>query len=164
MVRAVAAFQAQTVDPVGGWRYPAPESSSVLIGQGMEHAAQLVRAAEAIERRGEPIEPLLDAIEVVLQARLQGFVHTGQILAGLNGWERSTGHVAPDASLHALYKRPEDRDRSRDYAEGAIGVGGAPPEGLVYLSETLGFYLRHRPAERLRNVTPELAQVLARLH
>lgn len=163
MVRAVANFQAESVDPAGGWRYPAPESSGIILSQALEHAAQLVRAAQALESLGEDTAHLADAIEIVLQARLQGFIQTGQTLGGLSGWERTTGALAEGETLHDRYAKPADRDRSRDYTEGAIGVGGAPPDGLVYLHEALAYYLSKRPAERLWNTTPALGQVLARL-
>jgi len=163
MVRAVSGFLAESIDPVGGWRYPAPESSATLISQGIEHAAQLVRAARAMEAAGEDTRHLLDSIETVLQGRVNGFVHTGAILASLQGWERSTGDLAEGETLHERYAKPGDRDRSRDYDEGNVSVGGAPPDGLVYLSEVLAFYLERRPAERLFNRTPELQRVLARV-
>ena len=37
----------------------------------------------------------------------------------------------------------------RDYREGKPGFGCAPPEGIVYFDEVLGYYLQHRPAARL---------------
>ena len=162
MTRAVAQFLGETVDPAGGWRYPAPESSATAISQGIEHAAQLARAAEVLEAFGEDVSELVDAIEVVLQARTNGFIRTGAILASLDGWERSTGALGEGESLHDRYARPEDRDRDRDYDEGVVRVGGAPPDGLVYWPEVLAFYLERRPAERLFNQTPELSRVLER--
>ncbi len=68
VVRGVSEFLASTLDPAGGWRYPHPRSQYVAVHQGMEHAAQLVRAARALEARGEPISSLLDAVECVLQS------------------------------------------------------------------------------------------------
>ena len=162
MTAAVAQFLAETVDPTGGWRYPAPESSATFISQGIEHAGQLVRAAKALESLGEDASGLVDAIEVVLQARVNGYIRTGAILASLAGWERSTGDLGDGESLHDRYALPEDRRRDRDYDEGAVTVGGAPPDGLVYWSEVLAFYLDRRPAERLFNKTPVLTRVLER--
>lgn len=163
VIRAVARFQAGAQDPTGGWRYPHPRSSTILIGQAMEHAAQLARAAAFLEGRGEEITPELDAIERALQARLGGLARGNGFLDSVGGWERSTGAVAPDLSLNDRYQHPDDRDRSRDYSEGSIGIGGTSPEGAVYFPEVLAFYLQHRPAERLHHATPELRQVLDRI-
>jgi dienelactone hydrolase len=172
MLRSVARFMVDSIDPVGGWRYPAPESSSVIIGQGMEHAAQLARAAMALERalehpasvQADPdFEQILDAVELVLQARLGSFTHCGQQLSGLAGWERSTGKLKPEDSLRDWYPNPNDRDRSKDYDLGAIGLGSIPPDGTVYFPEVLAFYLQHRPAERLSNRSEPLQKVLDRI-
>jgi dienelactone hydrolase len=163
VVRAVADFLASSVDPSGGWRYPHPRSSGVIINQGIEHARQICNAAAVLEERGEPIDNLLDAVETVLQARVQGFAHSGAILAGLSGWESTTKSIPEGKTLHDLYKKPEDRDRSRDYTEGGVGVGGSAPEGLVYYQDVLAFYLAHRPAERLFNANPQLRQMLTRV-
>ncbi len=149
VIRAVADFMAESQDPVGGWRYPHPRSSGVIISQGMEHSAQLVRAATVLEERGEDIGNLLNAIERMLQGRIEGFRKTGAILSGLSGWEGTTGAIPEGKTIYDLYKKPADRDPSRDYTEGGVSVGGAPPEGLVYWGEVLRFYLAHRPAERL---------------
>lgn len=163
VIRAVADFLAGTVDPTGGWRYPDPASSNVIIGQGMEHAAQLCRAAAWLESQGEEFDSLLDAIEKVLQARVNGYLHGGGFLGGLSGWEASTGSLQPGQTLHDLYKKPPERDKQRDYAEGLVSLGGGnTPDGTVYFAEVLTFYLAHRPAERLYNQTPELRQILAR--
>lgn len=164
VVRAVADFLAATVDPAGGWRYPHPRSTATLIGQGIEHAAQIANAAEILEARGEPIGNLLDAIETVLRARVMGFERTGTILSGLGGWEAATGSI-PEGGVGELYARPEDRDasRARDYAEGNAGAGSAPPDGLAHWDRALSFYLERRPAERLFHAGPELRQVLERL-
>lgn len=163
VVRAVADFLAAAQDPTGGWRYPHPASSGVIISQGMEHAAQLARAAGALEARGEDIDALLDAIECTLQSRVTGYMRTGAILAGLSGWEMRPGVLAEGQTIYDLYKKPADRDKSRDYVEGAVSAGGAPPEGLVYFPEVLAFYLAHRPAERLYHMNPQLKAVLERL-
>jgi len=157
-VRAVADFLAATVDPAGGWRYPHPRSSSVLMSQAMEHAWQLTRAARVLG----PEPRWLDAIETVLRARIHGWQRTGMILSGLQGWEVSTGKVKSRAELHDLYRRPEDRDPSRDFLEGTVGYGSSPPEGLVYFGEVLQFYLKHRPVERLM-AQPRPDQPLGRI-
>jgi len=161
-IRAVADFLAQTVDPAGGWRYPHPRSSQVFIGQGVEHAWQLAEAARALG----PDSKWLDAIETVLRARIHGWLRTGRILSGLEGWELSTGRVKNSKELYELYRKPSDRDPARDYSEGRVSLGSVPPEGLVYLEDVLAFYLEHRPASRL--LTPPgpdepLGRILARL-
>ncbi|MBI2432654.1 MAG: dienelactone hydrolase family protein [Candidatus Hydrogenedentes bacterium] len=163
VIRAVANFLAESQDPLGGWRYPHPRSSRVLTGQAIEHGAQIVRAAAWLEAHGEPIAPLLDAIERTLQARLGTYLRSGKYFNSLDGWERSTGAVAAGTSVQPLYAHPEDRDPARDYTEGVISLGDNSPEGVVYFEEVLDFYLRHRPAERLLNVTSQLAQVLTRI-
>lgn len=163
VVRAVADFLARTIDPAGGWRYPHPQSSSVIISQGLEHAAQLVHAAQVLEERGEDVSNLVDAVELVLQARLNAYRKTGAILSGLSGWEKSTGVFTEGRTIYDLYKKPDDRDPKRDYTEGTVSVGGAPPEGLVYFTEVLEFYLRHRPAERLFHANDNLNSVLTRV-
>lgn len=160
-VRAVADFLASTVDPAGGWRYPHPRSSHVIISQGMEHAWQLTQAARALG----PDPKWLDAIETVLRARILGWRRTGNILSALQGWELSTGKVKSANELYQLYKKPDDRDASRDYREGSVSYGSSPPEGIVYFEEVLGFYLQHRPAARLlTEPKPDepLGQILAR--
>jgi dienelactone hydrolase len=162
VVRAVADFLASTVDPAGGWRYPHPRSSRTLINQGLEHAAQLALSAMVLEERGEPIDNLLDAIETVLQARVNGFERTGTILSGLNGWESNPGALPEGKTIYDLYVKPADRDDTRDYTEGVVGIGSAPPDGLVYFGEVLSFYLAHRPAERLFNKNEKLRLVLDR--
>jgi dienelactone hydrolase len=163
VVRAVADFMAESQDPVGGWRYPHPQSSSVIISQGLEHAAQLVRAATALEAQGEDTGGVLNAIERVLQARIEGLRKSGAILGGLTGWERSTNAIPEGKTIYDLYQIPADRDPTRDFTEGAVGVGGAPPDGLVYWGEVMQFYLKHRPAERLFHTNEELGKVLARV-
>lgn len=161
-VRAVADFQAGAQDPLGGWRYPHPRSSWMIIEQGMEHSAQLARAATVLYKQRENITPYLDAVERSLQARIQGYRHTGTILSGLGGWEKAAG-ILESQSIYDLYQKPEDRDAVRDYAEGAVSCGSSSPEGLVHFFDTLNFYLQHRPAERLLHANPILEQVLARV-
>jgi len=163
VIRAVADFMAESQDPCGGWRYPHPRSSRVILCQAMEHAVQVSRAAGWLESRGEPIDKLLDAIERVLQARILGFERSGTFLSGLSGWEQAMGVLKEGQTLYDLYQKPEDRDRSQDYTHGAIGSGSSSPEGVVYFSEVLDFYLRHREASRLFNPTPELAAILERI-
>jgi len=163
VVRAVSRFMADAQDPVGGWRYPHPRSPHVILGQAIEHAAQIVSAAALLEERGESIEHLLDAIECTLRARILVWQRTGQFFSGLGSWEQAAGLIKETASWYELYKRPEDRDRSRDYTEGAIGLGSAPPEGVVYFPSVLAFYLAHRPAERLFHANEIQQQVLDRL-
>ena len=67
VIHAIADFMAESQDPSGGWRYPHPKSSHTIIGQGMEHSAQLARAAAYLHQQGEPIDRYLDAIERTLQ-------------------------------------------------------------------------------------------------
>jgi len=161
-VRAVADFLAATVDPAGGWRYPHPRSSAVIISQGLEHAWQLTQAAQALG----PEPKWLDAIETVLRARLHGWQRSGKVLSGLEDWEVSTGKVKDRKELYGLYQKPADRDASRDYTDGQPSLGSAPPEGLVYFSEVLACYLKHRPASRLLaepQADEPLGQVLNRI-
>ena len=61
----------------------------------------------------------------------------------------STGKVKDPKELYGLYQKPGDRDASRDYREGNVSFGAAPPEGIVYFEEVLGYYLQHRPIARL---------------
>jgi dienelactone hydrolase len=163
VVRAVADFLAESQDPVGGWRYPHPRSSRCLVSQAMEHAAQLCRAAAFLEGEGEPIGNLLDAVERTLQARVLAWNRTGRIFSSLGGWEQATGLLDGGTTTSDLYKMPADRDPTRDYADGSIGLGGSSPEGLVYFSEVLDFYLKHRPAERLTHPGEALRTVLNRM-
>lgn len=144
-VRAVADFLAASGDPSGGWRYPHPGTSAVIISQGLEHAWQLTQAARALG----PEPKWLDAIETVLRARILAWQRTGMILSGLEGWEISTHKVKDRKELYDLYAKPADRDKSRDYREGNISYGSAPPEGIVYFEEVLSYYLQHRPSARL---------------
>jgi hypothetical protein len=158
----VADFLAETVDPSGGWRYPHPRSSKVLISQGIEHAWHLTQAARALGAESK----WLDAIETVLRARIQAWLRSGRILSGLDGWEISTGRVQTADELYELYRKPSDRDPTRDYSEGRVSLGSAPPEGLVYFEDVLAFYLEHRPASRLLTPPREdepLGRVLARI-
>jgi dienelactone hydrolase len=163
VVRGVADFLASAVDPAGGWRYPHPRSRSLLVSQGLEHAVQLVRAGRVLERRGEPIANLLDTIECVLQSYLLGWRKTGQFFSGVNGWEEQAGLLTGGKRIYDLYARPEDRDTTRDYTEGPVSCGYAPPEGIVYFWEVLDFYLAARPAERLFHANAKLKILLERL-
>ena len=162
VVRAVADFLAESQDPLGGWRYPHPRSSYLILSQGMEHAWQLVQADRAVG--AAPAH--LDAIERVLRQRLHGWRRTGRVFSGLTGWELATGAISDSTQLYARYQRPADRDFTRDYAEGRPEFGSAPPEGLVYFPDVLAFYLQHRPVERLlAPPAPDepLGQMLARV-
>ncbi len=163
VVRAVADFLAASQDPAGGWRYPHPRSSHLNLGQGLEHAVQLSRAAAVLQERGETVGELLNAIERVLQCRIHGWCRSGQVLNSLGGWEQAAGAIPEGKTIYDLYAYAVDRDPGRDYAEGRIGVGGAPPEGLVYWGEVLSYYLSRRPAERLFHAGAELCAVLARM-
>lgn len=145
VAKAVADFMAASQDPVGGWRYPHPRSSSVIMSQAMEHAWQLVQA----DRFLGPQAKHLDAIERVLRQRILGRKATGKMFSGLGGWELATGKVKTAAEIPALYPGPSDRDSSRDYSEGTPSIGGGPPEGIIYFPEVLSYYLAHRPASRL---------------
>ncbi|MGI6139182.1 MAG: dienelactone hydrolase family protein [Candidatus Hydrogenedentales bacterium] len=162
VIRAVANFLAEAQDPLGGWRYPHPRSTWMIIDQGMEHSAQLARAAQVLYERGESISDCLNAIERALAARIQGFIISGNILCGLAGWEKSTG-LLEEQNIYDLYKSPEDRDFTRDYEEGDISLDYSSPEGLAHFFETLNFYLEHRPVERLFQSNDALAKVLARI-
>lgn len=161
-VRAVADFMAESADPSGGWRYPHPRSGHTLISFGPEPAWQLCQAARVLG----PDPKWLDAIELVLRARLHGFRRTGTILSGIEAWEVTTGKLKAGQSLQDLYRKPGDRDLSRDYDEGRVSIGSSPPEGIVYLPEVLAFYLEHRSPERLlAEPLPgdPLARVLSRI-
>ncbi len=57
----------------------------------------------------------------------------------------STGKVKDRMELYDLYQKPGDRDASRDYHEGQCQFGSAPPEGIVYFEEVLGYYLAAPP-------------------
>lgn len=99
-----------------------------------------------LEKRGESVSNLLDAIETVLQARVLCYQRTGQILTGLSGWENAAGLFKDGKTIYDLYKKKTGRTQSHArLPEGAVGLGGAPPDGLVYLDEVLAFYVAHRP-------------------
>jgi dienelactone hydrolase len=160
-VRAVADFLVASQDPAGGWRYPHPHSSSLSMAQAIEHAWQITQAARVLGSNNK----YLDAIERVLWQRIQGWLQTGQTLNMIAGWEKTTGKVKTTKELYDLYKKPADRDPTRDYTEGRAGFGGSAPEGIVYFPEVLAFYLQHRPASRLlASPAPDepLGRVLAR--
>jgi hypothetical protein len=146
VVRAATDFLITSQDPVGGWRYPHPRSSCVLMNSSMEQAWQLTQAAKVGLQARQ-----LDAIERVLRQRLLGYQKTGKIFSALTGWEIATGKIKPGQAeeLDALYKHPTDRDPARDYREGRASFGYSDPASLVFFPEVLAFYLKHRPAERL---------------
>jgi hypothetical protein len=145
VVKAVADFMAASQDPAGGWRYPHPRSSYLILDQAMEHAWQIVVADGLLGPQPEH----LDAIERVLRQRYHGWQAKGSILCGVAAWELVTGRVKKPAELTRLYRHPEDRDFARDYTEGRLAFGSSQPEGLVYFPGVLAFYLKHRPASRL---------------
>ena len=162
VIQAVADFLAESMDPLGGWRYPHPASSHMIASQGIEHAWQIVQADRFLGAQ----EHHLDAVEAVLRQRIHVWVRTGKCFSGLGGWEIATGKVESRAELYDLYERPADRDPTRDYSEGDVSNGGSSPEGLVYFPEVLAFYLEHRTAEELmREPAPDepLGIILARL-
>jgi hypothetical protein len=162
VVRTVSDFLVTSQDPVGGWRYPHPRSSMVIVDQAMEHAWQLVQA----NRWQKPDAKHLDAIERVLRQRLLVWRKTGKLFSRLTGWEVTTGRVKDAAELNSLYAHPADRDLARDYTEGRGELGSGMPEGIVYFPEVLAFYLKHRPAARLLAPAREdepLGKVLARI-
>lgn len=145
VIQAVADFQAESQDPVGGWRYPHPRSTQLILNQAIEHAWQLVEA----DRWLGPQKKHLDAVESVLRQRFQGWKQTGHVLAGVTGWEFATGKIRDHAGVYKLYQHPNDRDFLRDYTEGKLTFGSSPPEGLIYFPGVLAFYLKHRSAEHL---------------
>ena len=145
VIQAVADFLSESQDPLGGWRYPHPRSAYMIMCQAMEHAWQITQADKVLGAQDKH----LDAIERVLRQRLHGWLKTGKMFQGMTAWESATGKVKESKELYNLYNKPLDRDYTRDYTEGKPGFGGSSPEGLVYFSEVLEFYLKHRPAERL---------------
>ena len=103
VIQGVADFLVESQDPIGGWRYPHPRSSGVILSQALEHAWQLVQADEFLG----PQEQHLDAIERVLRQRFHGWRQTGQTLNGLSGWEVATGKVSSTKDLYKLYQNLE---------------------------------------------------------
>lgn len=161
VIQAVTDFMDASQDPIGAWRYPHPRSTYLIVQQGIEHAWQIRQADILLGPRTADI----DAIERTLRQRIFGWLRTGSIFAGLTGWETVTKTVKSSAEISALYKHPEDRDSSRDYTEGQASFGSASPEGIVYLSDLLGYYLKHRTASCLMSPPPAndpLWKVLAR--
>jgi hypothetical protein len=162
VVRAVADFLADSQDPLGGWRYPHPRSSTLLLQQAMENAGQLAEA----DRYLGPTPKHLDAIERVLRQRILGWKKMGVILSGLSGWEFAAGKATRSSDLARLYARMQDRTFDRDYVEGQITWGSSSPEGIIAFPAVLRFYLEHRPGARLlappRDDEP-LGKVLARV-
>jgi len=145
VIRAVADYVASSQDPLGGWRYPHPRSSYIIMSQAIEHAWQLMLASRAL---GEPLR-YLDEIERVLRQRILVLQYTGKIYSGHIGWEKATGLVTDSDALEALYPHPGSRDQSRDYAEGRTELGSSAPDGLVYFPQVLRFYMGQRDPERL---------------
>lgn len=163
VVRAVAHFLSNAQDPAGAWRYPHPLSPKMHMASAIENAVQLTRAGRCLEERGESIESLLDAIERAMQQRILTWARNGKFCAGLGSWEEAAGLLRDGKRMTAIYRSPEERDRSRDYTEGALGFGDSAPEGVVYFFEVLNFYLAHRPAERLFHANETLQKVLDRI-
>jgi hypothetical protein len=162
VVKAVSDFLAESQDPLGGWRYPHPRSSMLILSQAIEHAWQIAQADRVLGVD----QSHLDAVERALRQRIGGLREKGNLLSALRGWEWTTGKVKTQEELNTLYRYPEDRDFERDYEEGEVQVGSAPPEGLVYFPEVLAFYLRHRPVSRLLappSGNEPLAKVLRRI-
>lgn len=150
VISATSAFMCKSEDPVGGWRYPHPSSSRVIMGQALEHAWQIQQADRALGFD----EQRLNAIERVLKQRVQGWLRTGKIFGGINGWEFATKKLTAANEIYDLYRTPDERDTQRDYLEGDVGFGGAPPEGLVYFFDVLQHYLRHRSGTSLLEPLP----------
>ena len=163
VIRAVAKFLVESQDPAGGWRYPHPQSSTLLIDQAMEHAMHLSRAAAFLETQGDDVNPILDAIERTLRARMLGLQKTGAFLCGVQGWEVSTGALKDGKTTQNLYQKPGDRDGKRDYDEGIVSAGGSCPEAVVYFPQVLDFYAKHRDPKRLLEAGPELQKLLDRV-
>ncbi|MCE9590221.1 MAG: glycoside hydrolase family 88 protein [Planctomycetes bacterium] len=164
-VTAMADFMAAAQDPLGGWRYPHPRSPNMLTSHSMQHAHDMATVGRTLG----PREAYLDAAERFLRMWFHVWEKSGCLPQSLDVWEyavaKKQGLPAPD--LQAMYEKVNDRDASRDYAEGEITMGHVAPEGLVYLADTLRFYLQHRPAERLL-APPEagspLDQVMKRIN
>ncbi|GIV17485.1 MAG: hypothetical protein KatS3mg022_2920 [Armatimonadota bacterium] len=162
VVKAVSDFLAESQDPLGGWRYPHPRSSTLILSQAMEHAWQIVQADRAIGAT----QSHLDTVERVLRQRIYVLREKGSLLSAVRGWEWETGTVKSQGDINTLYRRFEERDFIRDYEQGQVQLGTSPPEGLVYFTEVLAFYLKHRPLSRLLSPLLEnepLAKVLRRV-
>jgi len=164
-IESVAKFIAESGDPVGGWRYPHPRSPLVFIGQGIEHAQQLVNACFVLESKSPYFALCLDRIETVLQARIASLIRNQCVLNSLGPWEYATGKVEQGKNLEEIYKTFEERDYSKDYTEGNISCTDVlPPEGVVFFTTVLDYYLKHREAARVLNIShPELRTVLMRM-
>ena len=164
-IESIAKFIAESGDPVGGWRYPHPRSPLTFIGQGIEHAQQLVDACSVLKEKSPYFDLCLDRIETVLQARVAGLIRNQCVLNSLGPWEYATGKVEAGKNLEEIYKTFEERDYSRDYTEGNISCTDVlPPEGVVFFASVLNYYLKHRDAERVLNIShPELRTILMRM-
>jgi len=143
-VESIADFMVSAQDPIGDWRYPTATSSH-FSGQTLGHSWQLVQVCEALG----PREKYLDTIELALKQQILLWETTGSVFNGLLGWEISTGRIAEPRETQALYKRSDDRDPLRDYTQGELRLGIAPPEALVFLPEVLRYYLKYRSVQRL---------------
>lgn len=164
-IEAVAKFIAESGDPVGGWRYPHPRSPLVFIGQGIEHAYHLVNACFVLEGKSPYFDLCLDRIETVLQARIASLIRSQCVLDSLGPWEYASGKFEQGKNLEEIYKTFDDRNYSKDYTEGNISCTDVlPPEGVVFFATVLDYYLKHRDAERVLNIShPELRTVLMRM-
>jgi hypothetical protein len=103
VVQAVADFMVDSQDPAGGWRYPHPRSSALILDQAVEHAWQIA-AADALPG---PRDKHPDAVERVLRQRYHGWKKTGLIPSGVTAWELAAGKVKNPAEpgpfrTHAL--------------------------------------------------------------
>lgn len=162
VVEGVATFLVNTIDPVGGWRYPHANSSAIQLDLSIETAWQLVQAAYVLG----PEDRFLDAIEQVLRQRILFHRRSAQVAAQLDGWEISTGFVKDIRELCVLYKSPRERDAEKDYTQGRVRLGYAAPEGLIYFNEVLRYYLAYRPGSTLFSPPPmntPMASVLNRV-
>ncbi|HOV34034.1 MAG TPA: alpha/beta hydrolase family protein, partial [Candidatus Hydrogenedens sp.] len=164
-IEAVAKYMAETVDPAGGWRYPHPRSTWIIISQGIEHAHQIANACKVLKGKSPYLELCLDAIETVLQARIAGLTLNQCVLSSLGAWEYATGKVEAGKNLGEIYKKFDERDYTRDYTEGQVTCGDyVPPEGVVYFSSVLDYYLQNRNASNvLSPKKAELRTLLQRL-
>ena len=115
----------------------------------MEHAWQLVQAAQLLGADSPVGQKCLDAMERTLQQRLWFWKKTGQVASLVQGWEIATGRIQDTQDIYSHLPSAGRPRWARDYREGRLLLGSSPPEGLAYFSEVLRFYLQHRPASRL---------------
>jgi len=144
-IQAVADFLAQSQDAVGGWRYPGAHSPLLAFWDAIEHAWEIVQADTVLGVQSSH----LDAIERALRQRILIWQQSGIVLNQLESWEIAEGVVKRPSDWNGLYPHPHSRDRAKDYTEGRIIKPWSGPEGIVYFSEVLAYYLQFRPASRL---------------